>query len=75
MPPDDDIRIRHLLDAATKAVAYAEGKGRSDLDSTHKAALAAGASEVFAPSDVSGMPRTSTVADPDDNRINLHQNA
>lgn len=32
MPPDDDIRIRHLLDAATKAVAYAEGKGRSDLD-------------------------------------------
>ena len=46
-----------------------------DLDRVHKAALAVGASEVLAPSDVPGMPRTSTVDDPDGNRINLYQDA
>jgi uncharacterized protein with HEPN domain len=32
MRPDDRTRIRHLSDAATKAIAYADGRTRSDLD-------------------------------------------
>ncbi len=31
-PPDDLIRLRHLRDAAEKAVAYSAGKRRADLD-------------------------------------------
>lgn len=31
MPPDD-IRLRHLVDAATTAVAFTEDRSRSDLD-------------------------------------------
>jgi hypothetical protein len=32
MQRDDQIRLRHLTEAATKAVAYSLGKRRADLD-------------------------------------------
>jgi uncharacterized protein with HEPN domain len=32
MQPEDVNRLRHLAEAATKAVAYSTGKQRSDLD-------------------------------------------
>ena len=31
-PPEDEIRLRHLREAAAKAIAYCEGRSRSDLD-------------------------------------------
>jgi DNA-binding transcriptional MerR regulator len=54
------------------------GKGNfgflvDDLDATHKRAVAAGGTEVVAPHDASGMPRTSTIDDPSGNRVNLYQ--
>jgi uncharacterized protein with HEPN domain len=30
MPPDDEIRVRHLVEAASKAVSYAAGRRRDD---------------------------------------------
>ena len=44
-----------------------------DLDATHRRALAAGASELLAPHDSQGMPRSSAVRDPDDNVVWLYQ--
>ena len=32
MRPEDQIRIRHLSEAATKAIAFTNGRTRSDLD-------------------------------------------
>ena len=32
IPPDDEVRGRHLIEAASKAVAYAAGRSRDDLD-------------------------------------------
>lgn len=32
MPPEDKIRIRHLVEAASKAVSYAAGRSRDALD-------------------------------------------
>ena len=32
MPPDDVIRIRHLLDAAETAARFVDGRTRTDLD-------------------------------------------
>lgn len=32
MPASDKVRIRHILDAAREAVAFAQGRSRSDLD-------------------------------------------
>jgi uncharacterized protein with HEPN domain len=32
MQPEDRIRLRHLREAATKAISYSEGKQRIDLD-------------------------------------------
>jgi uncharacterized protein with HEPN domain len=32
MRPDDRVRLRHLREAAIKAIAYSEGKQRRDLD-------------------------------------------
>ena len=32
MRPDDQVRLRHLREAATKAIDYSNGKQRSDLD-------------------------------------------
>ena len=41
MPKKSDIvRLRHMLDAAEKAVRFAEGKTRPDLDRDEKLALA-----------------------------------
>lgn len=33
---DDDVRIRHMLDAAREAVAFVEGRSRPDLDTDRK---------------------------------------
>jgi uncharacterized protein with HEPN domain len=40
MLKDDEIRLRHMLDAALKAVSFVKGRSRSDLDSDEKLALA-----------------------------------
>jgi len=32
MPPDDEVRVCHLVEAANKAVTYAAGRSRDDLD-------------------------------------------
>jgi uncharacterized protein with HEPN domain len=32
MSPPDDIRIRHMIEAAERAVSFSEGRERSDLD-------------------------------------------
>jgi hypothetical protein len=32
MPLDDEVRVRHLVEAASKAVSYASGRSRADLD-------------------------------------------
>jgi uncharacterized protein with HEPN domain len=40
MRPDDRIRLRHLTEAASKAVAYSAGKQRADLDSDELLRLA-----------------------------------
>jgi len=32
MPPDDDVRLRHLVDAAERAVQFTAHRTRSDLD-------------------------------------------
>ena len=32
MPPDDDVRLRHLVDAAERAMQFAAGRSRADLD-------------------------------------------
>lgn len=32
MPPPDEIRIRHLVEAAQKAIAYTENRSREDLE-------------------------------------------
>ncbi len=39
MPPDE-VRLRHMLDAARKAVAFASGHTRGDLDADEQLALA-----------------------------------
>ncbi|HVX18263.1 MAG TPA: HepT-like ribonuclease domain-containing protein [Acidimicrobiales bacterium] len=33
MPPDDAVRLQHLVDAATKAVSFCRDRSRADLDS------------------------------------------
>ena len=37
---DDAVRLRHMLDAARKAVEFTHGKGRAELDADEKLALA-----------------------------------
>ncbi len=39
MREDDQIRLRHMLDAAREAVYFAEGKSRDDLDKDRLLAL------------------------------------
>jgi PhnB protein len=46
-----------------------------DLELAHRRATAAGGSELSPPEHVEGMPRTSRIADPSGNLINLYQNA
>ena len=40
MPPDDDARLRHLIDAATKAVAWTQTRDRVALDEDEMLRLA-----------------------------------
>lgn len=40
MPPEDDVRLRHLRDAAMTAVRFANGHIRSDLDDDEMLRLA-----------------------------------
>jgi uncharacterized protein with HEPN domain len=40
MSKDDEIRLRHMLDAARKAVSFVKGRSRRDLDSDEMLALA-----------------------------------
>jgi len=40
MDPHDRIRLRHMLDAAREAHAFAQGKGREDLEADRQFALA-----------------------------------
>ncbi len=39
MPPDE-VRLRHMLDAADKAAAFVRGRARADLDRDEQLALA-----------------------------------
>ncbi|MBK8050846.1 MAG: DUF86 domain-containing protein [Anaerolineales bacterium] len=40
IPASDAIRLRHMLDAAQKALAFVDGRDRSDLESDEMLALA-----------------------------------
>jgi uncharacterized protein with HEPN domain len=40
MPLEDSVRLRHILDAATEATRFVEGRDRSDLDSNDMLSLA-----------------------------------
>jgi len=40
MLKDDEIRLRHMLDAANKAMAFVKGRSRNDLGSDEMLALA-----------------------------------
>lgn len=40
MPASDAVRLRHILDAAREAVAFAKGRSRPDLDADHMLTLA-----------------------------------
>jgi len=40
LPPDDRIRLRHMLDAARTAREFAQDRSRADLDSDDMLALA-----------------------------------
>ena len=40
MTPDDDVRLRHMLDAAKKAFEYFKGKSRQEIDSDEIRVLA-----------------------------------
>jgi hypothetical protein len=37
---DDGVRLRHMLDAARQAIAFAQGRSRADLDQDLQLALA-----------------------------------
>ncbi len=40
MPPDDEVRLRHLVDAAETAIRFASDRSRADLDTDEMLALA-----------------------------------
>jgi uncharacterized protein with HEPN domain len=40
MPLNDEVRVRHLVEAASKAVSYAAGRSRADLDNDELLRLA-----------------------------------
>ena len=44
-----------------------------DLDRAYERALMAGATEIFGPRHIQGMPRTAQITDPDGNQIGLYQ--
>ena len=72
----DDFFLLWLIDATDRV----DRPGRSnfsllvdDVDGVHTRALAAGATEVVAPHDAEGMPRSSGVRDPSGNWVGLAQ--
>jgi predicted enzyme related to lactoylglutathione lyase len=76
--PSDEFFLLNISDATNDP--YRAGRGDfgflvDDLEAVHRRAVAAGGTEISAPRDESGMPRTSTVVDPSGNLINLYQNA
>jgi DNA-binding transcriptional MerR regulator len=76
--PSDEFFLLNL--SAATADPYRSGRADfgfvvGDLDVVHQRAVAAGGTELSPPADVEGMPRTSTIADPSGNVINLYQNA
>ncbi|MBN1941986.1 MAG: DUF86 domain-containing protein [Phycisphaerae bacterium] len=40
MPPEDRIRLRHMLDAARDAISFAQGHTRKDLDTDRQLVMA-----------------------------------
>jgi uncharacterized protein with HEPN domain len=40
MPPDDDVRLRHLIDAAETAIRFTSARHRADLDTDEMLTLA-----------------------------------
>lgn len=40
MPKTDDVRLRHMLDAANQAILFTQGRSRADLDTDTMLALA-----------------------------------
>lgn len=40
MPPEDDVRLRHLIEAAETAIRFIKGRQRSDLDGDEMLRLA-----------------------------------
>jgi DNA-binding transcriptional MerR regulator len=76
--PSDEFFLLNL--SAATVDPYRSGRADfgflvGDLDVVHQRGVAAGGTELRPPADVEGMPRTSTIADPSGNVINLYQNA
>lgn len=40
MPPEDEVRMRHLVESANTAMRFVQGRNRSDLDSDEMLRLA-----------------------------------
>jgi predicted enzyme related to lactoylglutathione lyase len=75
--PSDEFFLLNIIDGADDP--YRAGRANfgllvDDLDAVHKRAIAAGGTEMIAPRDMVGMPRSSTVIDPGNNLVNLYQN-
>jgi len=75
--PSSEFFLLNISDAARDP--YRAGRADfgflvEDLDATHKRAVAAGGTEISAPHDEPGMPKTSAVVDPSGNLIHLYQN-
>jgi DNA-binding transcriptional MerR regulator len=76
--PSDEFFLLNIIDGADDP--YRAGRANfgllvDDLDAVHQRAIAAGGTEMIAPRDMVGMPRSSTVIDPGNNLVNLYQNA
>jgi DNA-binding transcriptional MerR regulator len=76
--PSSEFFLLNLSDAERDP--YRAGRANfgflvDDLDAAHKRGLVAGGTEISAPHDEPGMPRTSAIVDPSNNLIHLYQNA
>ena len=76
--PSDEFFLLNISDATDDP--YRAGRANfgflvDDLDAVHARAVGSGGTEISAPRETSGMPRTSTIVDPGGNLINLYQNA
>jgi DNA-binding transcriptional MerR regulator len=76
--PSSEFFLLNLSDAERDP--YRAGRANfgflvDDLDAAHKRGLAAGGTEISAPHDEPGMPRTSAIVDPSNNLFHLYQNA